>query len=179
MSETHRCETVIPAGMVAHLVFCSVPCSALWALLPSWLRWWWNQRRWGLPGAPTVLLSGSPLQQGRLRSARGHCYRSLSSHVRRKEYRGCIEHVGFWCVGVQQHRAPIHLHAIQPEPVVIRAEPQWGEGGPLGRQGSPVTRRRTQELGRWRQEDRWTQRGVSLWAQTDDVEPNKPLCSGS
>lgn len=59
--------------------------------------------------------------------------------------------------GVQQHRAPLHFHSFQPELVVIRAQPQWREGGALGRQGNPVPRRRMQTFVQWREEGRWTQ----------------------
>lgn len=65
-----------------------------------------------------------------------------------------------WTAGVQQHGAPVHVHAVQPEPVVVWAQPQRGEGGAMGGQGSPVAWRRLQTLGLQWQEGRWTQREV-------------------
>lgn len=63
--------------------------------------------------------------------------------------------------GVQQHRAPVHFHSFQPELVIVWAQPQWREGGALGRPGNPVPWRWIQTFVQWREEGRWTQGEVS------------------
>lgn len=157
--------------------------SPIRALLSPGLRWRrWNQRRWIISGAPTVLLCGPPLQQSQcscpVLSAslihfnikmylRAHVSSNVTRHVCKFPQPPDLNYPRYtysaWTPGVQQHGAPIHLHAVQPEPVVVREEPQWREGGAMGGQGSPLPRRWIQTFGWWREEGRWTQGEVREW----------------